>query len=318
MIELDKRFSHGLQFQVFYTLTNAYRLAGNSFRDSPGTVAAQYPLLDAPQDFDKLNRLLNYQRDTAIPKHRIRWNWIYELPFGKGRTLARHAPRWLDAVIGGWTMTGSGTIVSNWFALDSSDWNFVSKPEVYGTKYGILDCTATPATAKTWMDERCYSGYLYWNGYISQKLINSVNSYGIPNGYFGIPADYHPAVTPLNPWPAGGSTTDPNATDYDTNNAYVILTNGTRQRVTYDTGLNPWRNQYLLGPMNWNMDSSLRKVFAIREHVRLRIAFDVFNVLNLQGLNAPSSTTGVASLRNSLGGFGFQPRQAQGSFRLDF
>ena len=318
-IELDRRMSHGLQFQFFYTLMNAYRLAGNSFRDSPGTTPAQFLAGSVPTDPDKLNHFLNYQRDTGIPKHRFRWNWIYDLPFGRGRMLAPNAPKWLNAMIGGWTLSGSGTIVSSWFALDSSDWNIVGKPEVYGTKYPILDCTGTPANAKTSADSRCYAGYLYWNGYISKKLINSYNAHGIPNGYFGLPANYKPAVTPLNPWPTGGKTTDPNAGDYDTNVVYITLKNGTRQRVTYDTGLNPWRNQYLLGPFNWNVDSSLRKSFRFTEdgHVRLRVAFDLFNVFNQQGLNPPG-TNGIASLQNSYGGFGFQPRQAQASFRLEF
>jgi hypothetical protein len=317
VIEFDKRFSHGLQFQAFYTLTNAYRLAGNSFRDGPGTTPAQFLPGSVPTDPAALNRFLNYQRDTAIPKHRVRWNWIYDLPFGNGRQFASHAPKWLNAMIGGWTMTGSGTIVSTWFALDSSDWNFQGQPQVYGTRYPITDCTATPATARTAADERCYAGYLYWNGYISQKLINAYNANGIPDGIFGLPANYKAAVTPLNPWPVGAKATDPNAADYDTNYVYITLKNGARQRVLYDTGLNPWRNQYLLGPYNWNMDSSLRKNFRLGESVSLRVAFDVFNVFNLQGLNPPG-TNGIASLQTSYTGFGFQPRQAQASFRLDF
>jgi hypothetical protein len=317
VLEFDKRFSHGLQFQAFYTLMNAYRLAGNSFRDSPGTTPAQYLPGAVPSDPAALNRFLNYQRDTGIPRHRVRWNWIYDLPFGRGRSFIKSPPRWLNSVIGGWTMTGSGTVVSTWFALDAADWNFQGQPEVYGTKYKITDCSATPATAKTAAEERCYAGYLYWNGYISQKLINSVNAHGIPNGIEGLPANYKPASTPLVPWPVGGKPTDANAADYDTNYVYITLNNGARQRVLYDTGLNPWRHQYLRGPFNWNMDSSLRKNFKLKEGVNLRVTFDVFNVFNLQGLNTPG-INGIASLQNSYTGFGFQPRQAQASFKLDF
>lgn len=316
-IEFERRFSRGLQFQVFYTMIDAYRLAGNSFRDSIGTTPDQFFPGAVPTDPAKLNRFLNYQRDTGIPKHRVRWNWIYNLPFGRGHSIAGGAPKWLNTMIGGWTMSGSGTVVSSWFALNTSDWNITGKPEVYGTRYPILDCTGTPATAKSASDERCYSGYLYWNGYISQKQIASYNANGIPNGYFGLPANYKPAATPLTPWPVGGKTTDPNASNYDTNYVYIPLKNGNSQRVSYDNGLNPWRNQYLLGPMNWNLDSSLRKTFRVRESTQLRVSFDVFNVFNLQGLNPPGSN-GIASLRNSYGGFGFRPRQAQASMRLEF
>lgn len=329
VLEVSRYFSRGLQFQAFYSLTDAYRLAGNSFRDGPGVTPADFLPGAVPTDADALNRFLNYARDTGVPKHRVRWNWIYQLPVGRGQILGRNSPRWLNALIGGWTMTGSGTVVSSWFALDSTEnttfaansdstlWNVQAKPEVYGTKYKITDCTATPSTAKTAADERCYAGYLYWNGYISQKYINSYNSYGIPNGIFGLPSDYKPAATPVNPWPVGGKSTDSGAAYYDTNYVFIKLANGTNQQVRYDTGLAPFRNQFMLGPSNWNLDASIRKNFFLRENVNLRVTFDVFNVLNRQGLNPPGSN-GIASLQNSYSGFGFQPRQAQGSFRLEW
>jgi hypothetical protein len=330
-IEFSRRFSGGLQAQIFYAMSNAYRLAGNSFRDSPGATPDQFLPGTVPTDPAQLNRFLNYARDTAIPKHRVRWNWIWQLPLGHGHELGAHAPKWLNALIGGWTMSGSGTVVSSWFALDSTEnnsfaansdstyWYVTGKIEVYGKKYPILDCTATPANAATAADERCYPGYLYWNGYISQKFINSYNANGIPNGIFGLPADYKPAATPVNPWPVGGRATDANAANYDTNFVNIKLANGTVQRVRYDTGLAPLRNQYLMGPFNWNLDSSIRKVFRFGENgvTQLRVAFDVFNVFNLQGTNPPGSN-GISTLRTSYGGFGFQPRQAQGSFRLEW
>jgi hypothetical protein len=314
--ELDKRFSRGLQFQWFYTLTNAYRLAGNSFRDSPGTTAAQFAPGAVPTDFNALNRFLNYARDTGVPQHRVRWNWIYQLPFGHGQQFAPNAPKWLQAMIGGWSLTGSGTVVSTWFGLDASDWGFTGAPvQVYGKKYPIEDCTATPASAKSAADERCYQAYYYWNGYISPNRINSVNANGIPNGYIGVPSGITPAVHPLVPYGAPGAVTG----DYDTNVVYIKLTNGTNQRVTYDTGLNPFRNQYRLGPFNWVMDSSMRKTFRFAEggKANLRVSVDVFNVLNNQGLNTPGSN-GVVNLANSFSGYGFQPRQVQGGFRLEF
>lgn len=332
-LEIYKRFTHGLQFQYFYTVTNAYRMAGNSFRDSPGAVPSQFLPGTVPTDPNALNHFLNYARDTGIPKHRHRWNWIYELPVGHGHALGGSAPRWLNAMIGGWVMTGSGTIVSTWFSLDSTEnnsfaansdsslWVVKGKVQLYGTKYPILDCTATPATAKSAADERCYPGYLYWNGYVSQKYINSYNAYGIPNGVFGLPKDYQPAATPITPWPVGGKTTDPNAANYDTNYVTIKLNNNTNVRVRYDTGLAPLRNQFMLGPFNWNVNSSLRKRFHLRERVYLQAAFDVFNVLNLQGLNPPGTASNfscISSLQNSFSGYGFQPRQAQASLRLEW
>jgi hypothetical protein len=314
-LEIDKRFSKGLQFQWFYTLTNAYRLAGNSFRDGPGTTAAQFPAGAVPTDPQALNRFLNYARDTGVPKHRMRWNWIYNLPVGRGQGLLHNAPKWLDAMVGGWTMTGSGTLVSSWFALDSSNWNFTDAGvQIYGKSVPIEDCTATPATAKTPAEARCYNAFLYWNGYISPNRINSKNANGVPNGDIGIPANYKPAVTPLIPYGTPGAPTG----DYDTNVVYIPLANGVTQRVTYDNGLNPFRNQYRIGPFNWIMDSSLRKTFRLTEkRGTLRVGIDVFNVFNNQGINTPGSN-GVITLNRSYNPYGFQPRQVQGSFRFEF
>jgi hypothetical protein len=84
-----------------------------------------------------------------------------------------------------------------------------------------------------------------------------------------------------------------------------------------DTGLHPWRNQYRLGPFNWTTDTSLLKSFAIKERMAFRVAFDVFNVFNVQGLNTPGSD-GVVTLQNSYGGFGIRPRQVQLKARLEW
>ena len=59
-----------------------------------------------PTDFDERNRFLRYQRDAGIPKHRIRWNWLVDLPFGKGRKYLAGASRAADLIVGGWQANG--------------------------------------------------------------------------------------------------------------------------------------------------------------------------------------------------------------------
>jgi hypothetical protein len=287
-LEMERRFRNGLSFQAFYTLTNSLRLAGNSFRDDQVSAASAYLPGAVPSDFAGLNRFLFYDRDTAVPKHRVRWNWLYELPVGKGKPLLRNANSWINAAIGGWQLSGTGTIVSTWFTLPTGDWGEMGNFEVYRNKYKILDCRNTPATATNPKDERCMEGYLWYNGYISERNINSRNAAGLRNGVFGLPDNYKPAQKPIIPWPKGGQTTDLNANDYDTNVVYLPLLNGSTVRVGYDTGLHPWRNQYRLGPFNWTMDSSLSKTFKMTERTLLRANVDVFNVFNVQGLNGPA------------------------------
>ena len=39
-------------------------------------------------------------------RHVISANYVYDLPFGRGRQHMTDAPRWLDALVGGWTWSG--------------------------------------------------------------------------------------------------------------------------------------------------------------------------------------------------------------------
>jgi hypothetical protein len=320
--QIERRFTKGLGFQAFYTLTNALRYAGNSFRDDISNV--YHPSLylpgTVPTDQDKLNRALFYDRDTEIPKHRIRWNWNYDLPFGKGQKFLRASGGFLDALIGGWKLAGAGTILSTWFALPTNNWGEFGKFEVYGTKYKIEDCRATPANATQKSQELCTPGYLYFNGYISPQVINRANSSGVRTGVFGLPDNYKPAQKPIYAYPNVEPVLQNGVTVTDTNNAFITLNNGTIMRVGVDTGYHPWRNQYRLGPFNWVMDASLLKVFTIKERYKLRVNFDLFNVFNIQGLNPPNAE-GIASLGGSYNPatlFGFKPRQLQGTLRFEW
>jgi len=334
LIPLVRRFAGGLGFQAFYTMTNSIRQAGNSFRDDVATV--YHPTVYLPgtvptNDYD-LNRTLFYDRDTAVPKHRVRWNWNYDLPFGKGQKFLGKAGGFMNGLAGGWKFSGTGTFLNTWYTRPTGNWGEFGNFEVYGKKYKILDCRATPATATNPADERCTPGYLWFNGYISNRVINSKNAAGLRNGVFGLPDNYKPSQKPVIPWPVGGTPTDPDNADYDTNVVYIPLVNSFAnancnirprvncQRVGVDTGYHPWRNQYMIGPYNWVMDASLLKVFTIKERVRLRVNFDLFNVFNVQGLNAPNAE-GIVSLSNSYNPNnqnGFKPRQLQGTLRLEW
>ncbi len=316
-VEVERRFRKGLGFQAFYTLTNSLRLAGNSFRDGVGSVPEAFQPGAVPTNEDELNRFLNYTRDLGIPKHRWRWNFSYDLPFGRRQHFAKNVNTFVNAVIGGWKLAGSGTIVSTWFSLPTNNWGTFNDLQVYGKKYRITDCRATPATATNPKDERCFEGYLFFNGYISERFINSKNAAGLRNGVYGLPADYKPVQSPVNPWPKGGQTGEPGSTLWDTNTVTLTLKNGARQQVTPDTGLHPFRNQSRLGPYNWTQDASMLKFFNVTERVRLRLNFDVFNLFNTQGLNVPG-TDGIASLQSSYGGFGMRPRQVQVNARLEW
>lgn len=334
--QIEKRFNKGLGFQAFYTMTNALRLAGNSFRDDGAVVydPSLYLAGTVPTDEYQLNRSLSYDRDLAVPKHRIRGNFNWDIPVGKGQRFLGDSSGFVNTVLGGWKLAGSGTMLNTWFSKPTGNWGEIGDFEIYGKKYPIVDCRATPTTSTNPADERCTPGYLWFNGYISQRVINLKNAAGLRTGVFGLPADYKPAQKPIITYPTGTPSSDTTiSNDYDTNVVYIPLdksfattkcdyaTGSPRvncQRVAVDTGYHPWRNQYHVGPFNWVADASLLKVFTIKERYRLRLNLDLFNIFNVQGLNAPNAE-GIVSLGSSYGAVnGFKPRQLQGTMRFEW
>jgi hypothetical protein len=198
-LEVEHRYEKGVAFNFVYVGGNNFStLTGGTGGWDGGQIfdANQFLPGAVPTDVDARNRLLNYKRDTSIPKHRLRWNGIVDLPFGKNKPLFQSAGPVLNRVIGGWQVAFSSTVRSNYFALPTDMYFTGAKPQVYGKKYKIQDCRSGA----------CFPGYLWWNGYIPANQINSVNAQGQPNGIMGVPADFKSSVAPLIPW---GTTTPP-------------------------------------------------------------------------------------------------------------
>jgi len=310
-LQVEQRFARGYAFQLSYDLLNALASTGSN-GGGAGTITElnQYLPGAVPASYDARNRFLNYQRDANVPKHRVKWNGLIDLPFGKGKKFAGNASGLLDKFIGGWQLAGVGSLRSTYFSLPTGNWNFTGEPiHNYGYQYPIQNCTSG----------LCVPGYLWWNGYIPANQINSHDANGKPNGYEGVPASYKPAVTPLIPW---GSTTMPaNApagtnvsTYWDTNTVWIPLKNGTVVRTTYNPNLNPFVNQWVPGVLQWSQDASLFKVIPINERVNIRFNADFFNVFNHPGNPNTVNADGVEVIRSS----GNSPRTLQLSLCLTF
>jgi hypothetical protein len=278
-LQLERRYSQGVGFQLSYVLSNVLRAgdqSGGSGYTSVVPELNQFLPGAVPADYDERNRFLNYRRDISIPKHRVRWNWIVDLPFGQGKAIGGNARGFAETLIGGWQLAGLGTLYSTYTTLDNGDWRLTGEPiRKYGYDYPIEDCRSGT----------CHPGYLWWNGYIPANRINSVDANGRPNGVMGVPADYKPAVTPLIPW--GATELPPNApagtvvsTFWDTDTVWIPLNTGAIQRIDHNPNLHPWRNQYIGGPLQWNLDASLFKRIRIWEATELRFTVDAFNVFN--------------------------------------
>ena len=81
----EKRFSQGLSVQANFTWASAFDFANDYFFWSHD---------------------LDYGREGGIRRFYMNFNSVYELPFGKNRKYLSGAPRALDALVGGWQLSG--------------------------------------------------------------------------------------------------------------------------------------------------------------------------------------------------------------------
>lgn len=87
--KFDKRFGHGLQFNANYTWSKAMNYANDeAFANYPG---------------------ISYGRNDTNRTNVFVLSGVYQLPFGKDRMFLSHANRWMDYLVGGYTLTGDTT-----------------------------------------------------------------------------------------------------------------------------------------------------------------------------------------------------------------
>ena len=141
-LTFKKQMSQGLQFNANYTYSTSFDLASDAesvgeWGGLSGEVVNpwQGDQLSGPSDFDL--------------RHQINGQWVWQLPFGQGRPMFSHVGRGLDAIIGGWQLSGlmrwsSGFPVSggtcfcfptNWQLTGDA----MSSAQVSGGHYDIID-----------------------------------------------------------------------------------------------------------------------------------------------------------------------------------
>jgi hypothetical protein len=116
---LRRRMSDGLQFDLNYTYSKSIDIGSNAERINhfQGSGFASQVLnswfpnqLRGPSDFDNT--------------HQLNANWVYQLPFGRGKKFGGGINRAVDAVVGGWTVSGLWRWTSGYpFSISSgSQW----------------------------------------------------------------------------------------------------------------------------------------------------------------------------------------------------
>ena len=98
-VNFKKQMSNGLQFNLNYTYSTSFDLASDAesvgeWGSLSGDVVNPWMgnQLSGPSDFDL--------------RHQINGQWVWQIPFGQGRPLASHIGKGLDALIGGWQLSG--------------------------------------------------------------------------------------------------------------------------------------------------------------------------------------------------------------------
>ena len=121
--KLEKRWSGGLWVLGSYTWQKSLDLGAT---DEFSALSREFKIWDKGYN-------------TYHVPHRFVGSWVYELPVGRGRTWLRDMPPVLEAVVGGWQVTGIATFSEGQFQTPSlgTDWLIIgaftqSRPNIIG------------------------------------------------------------------------------------------------------------------------------------------------------------------------------------------
>lgn len=131
-VQLQRRFSAGLQFQASYTYAKS--LDTRSYDPTFSTVPTGSYQSSSSIPFDNTDRRLNYARSDFDRRHALQGDWVWDLPFGRGRQWLHPENSVLNHIVGGWQISGIFTLQSG-------------RPfTVYSGAYTFNDTVMTPAS----------------------------------------------------------------------------------------------------------------------------------------------------------------------------
>jgi hypothetical protein len=276
-VEFNHHFSHGLTVQAFYTYAHAMSTTdagGNTSGDGSITangtgysylVPMNGEILGDPNLTASQRLRLGYTNSGDVPPQHVRWNGVYELPFGKGKRFANSVPGWLNQAVGGWSLS----FIGDW---DGGFWMGVS-PSLF--MFG------NPALSKGQrVTTNIFGGSyeVYFKGYFDSSQA-ATNAAAVQQ------------LVPVNP-------AQRVLTMVGNNNNLIpqTLADGTVVNTSVGGMVNWNSRNFYLGPGQWNQDASLRKAFTIKERYKLLFSGDFFNAFNHPNNVNPSTTTGLINL----------------------
>jgi hypothetical protein len=171
-IKYTKRLSHGLETLLSYTWSKEI-----------DDMNVFVPLLNQ----DQFNRALGNSSAPDVP-HLFIGSFVYELPFGKGRTYMSHASTPVDLALGGWQMSGIVTMqhgtplavtdgTSNNGGLNSGFNNRANYSPSCGSSAGIVNRPNGLSSTQgvQWFDVTCFATH----------TVNYVYGTSVPGNVWG-------------------------------------------------------------------------------------------------------------------------------------
>jgi hypothetical protein len=154
--ELNRRFAKGFTYQLAYTLA---KHLGDAAGPNPSGFAGE---TGGGRVTNSYNRRADRGDVYATRRNRFVNNFVYELPFGKGRKFLAGSNRFTDAVLGGWSLSSliilqSGPFITPTVSVgDPSGTNATrrgtQRPDRLGAATGQLD----NADRNRWLDRNAF------------------------------------------------------------------------------------------------------------------------------------------------------------------
>ncbi len=294
-VEVERRFSKGVAFQWFYTYARSLTTTdaggftsgnvGINSSGSGGRVPENHQIFGAPNlSYDQRLRLV-YFNSTNIPPHRIRYNGIVDLPFGRGKKFGGDVPGAVNQIIGGWQIATIG------------DWRSGFWSSVASSRYVFGD----PRLKSNQRVEMTIFGRrqrLWFRGDFDPRQATNVTGGDLL------------ALVPVNTADRLVHQLGPSFN----NRIPQTLANGTVRSTPIGELYNYSPRAFIIGPGSWNVDLAIFKNFKIGEQVGARFSADFFNFFNHPNDVNPNSVTGLQDLSRQSN----DPRTIQFSFRVDW
>ncbi len=199
--------------------------------------------------------------------HTVKANWVYELPFGRGKKWGSGVSALVDGFVGGWEVDGVARIQSGQ-KFDYGNFRLVgmTEKEFAGMHkyYHVIDPNTKDANGNP-MDRV----YMLPQDVIQQSIIalyqtTATTATGYTNNI--LPTGRYLA-------PASG----PDCASYDVGGPNGVICPGTKMGT---------ERRIVTGPMFWKVDMSFVKRIPVWKNVRVEARMDLFNIFNTINYNA--------------------------------